>query len=79
MTTESPAPAGLSLCVVNVASFVDRLGAQSIALLCVPTNFVQHDQYVSCVAHTANDAVDQGLLTPKKKARFVKAAAQSNN
>jgi len=31
---------------------------------------------VSCVAHTANDAVDQGLLSPKQKARFVKEVAK---
>ncbi len=51
-------------------------GAQSIALACQRENFVQHGQYVSCVAHTANDAVDEGLMSPKEKARFVKEAAK---
>jgi len=51
-------------------------GPQFIALSCVRENFVQHGQYVSCVAHAANDAVSQGLLTPKEKARFVKQAAK---
>jgi hypothetical protein len=52
-------------------------GAQSIALACQPENFAQHGQYVSCVAHAANDAVDQGLITPKEKSRFIKEAAKS--
>ena len=52
-------------------------GAQFTALQCVRENFVQHGQYVSCVAHATNDAVSQGLMAPKEKARFVKEAAKS--
>ena len=52
-------------------------GAQSIARACRPENFAQHGQYVSCVAHAANDAVDRGLIAPKEKARFIKEAAKS--
>jgi hypothetical protein len=51
-------------------------GAQFIALTCQRENFVQHGRYVSCVAHAANDAVDEGLMSPKQKARFVKEAAK---
>ncbi|MGK0171490.1 MAG: hypothetical protein ACI9W2_003220 [Gammaproteobacteria bacterium] len=58
-------------------SFDGCTGSQFIALQCVQESFVQHGQYVSCVAHAANDAVEQGLLTPKEKARFVKEAAKS--
>jgi hypothetical protein len=46
-------------------------------MLCVSTDFIQHGQYVSCVAHAANDAVNQGLLTSKEKARFVREAAKA--
>ncbi len=56
--------------------FYGCTGAQSIALACDRDNFVQHGQYVSCVAHAASDAVDEGLLSPKQKARFVKEAAK---
>jgi hypothetical protein len=52
-------------------------GSQLIALQCARENFVQHGQYVSCVAHAANDAAAQGLITPKEKARFVTEAAKS--
>ena len=51
-------------------------GAQFIGLTCQRENFVQHGGYVSCVAHAANDAVDEGLLSPKEKARFVREAAK---
>ena len=52
-------------------------GAQSIAAACQAENFAQHGQYVSCVAHAANDAVQQGLVEPREKARFVREAAKS--
>ena len=51
--------------------------SQFIELQCVREDFVQLGQYVSCVAHTANDAVDQGLISPNEKSRFVKAATKS--
>jgi len=51
-------------------------GAQFIALQCAEEDFVQHGQFVSCVAHAANDAVDQELLSPNEKARFVTSAAK---
>jgi hypothetical protein len=52
-------------------------GGQYIALTCDPNNFINHGQFVSCVAHTANDLVDQGILTPQEKARFVNQAAKN--
>ena len=52
-------------------------GPQFIALICVATDFVQHGKYVSCVAHAANDAVDQGLITSQEMARIVREAAKS--
>jgi len=50
-------------------------GAQYIALHCDADNFVQHGQYVSCVAHATNDAWQQGLISAKQKAQFVREAA----
>lgn len=52
-------------------------GGQYIALTCDPNNFVNHGQYVSCVTHTANGLVNQGILTPQEKARFVNQAAKN--
>ena len=52
-------------------------GAQFIELTCDPANFPNHGRFVSCVAHIANDLVDQGILTPKEKARFVNQAAKN--
>ncbi len=52
-------------------------GAQYITLTCDASNFVNHGQYVSCVAHTANGLVNQGILTPQEKARFVNQAAKT--
>lgn len=52
-------------------------GAEYIALTCEADNFVNHGQYVSCVAHTASSLVDQGILTPQEKARFVNQAAKN--
>ncbi|MGQ0734382.1 MAG: thrombospondin type 3 repeat-containing protein [Acidobacteriota bacterium] len=50
-------------------------GAQFIARSCILSNFVQHGQYVSCVAEAANTAAAQGLIRPTDKARFVSDAA----
>ena len=69
----------LDLCPGSPSGLVDLdgcTGAQFIGLTCDRDNFVQHGQYVSCVAHAANDAVDEGLLSPKQKARFVREAAK---
>jgi hypothetical protein len=52
-------------------------GAQHIVLQCTQDNFVQHGQYVSCVAHAAKQAVEDGLISSKEKAGFVKQAAKS--
>jgi len=52
-------------------------GAQFIMLTCPPANFANHGKFVSCVAHTAKDLVDQGIITNKEKARFVNQAAKS--
>jgi hypothetical protein len=49
--------------------------AQFIARSCVVTSFVQHGQYVSCVADAANAAERQGLIRASDKARFVSDAA----
>ena len=51
-------------------------GPQFIALECVEENFVQHGQYVSCVAHAAKDAADQGLIEKNEKGKFVKNAVK---
>jgi hypothetical protein len=50
-------------------------GAQFITRTCLPANFVQHGQYVSCVAGAANAAESQGLIRVSDKARFVADAA----
>ncbi len=52
-------------------------GAQFIELTCDPANFPNHGQFVSCVAHTAKDLVDLGLISAKEKARFVNQAAKN--
>ncbi len=52
-------------------------GAQFIALSCQPENFAKHGHYVSCVAHAANQAVDDGLIRSNEKGKFVKEAANS--
>jgi len=64
--------------LIQPVDFDGCTGPQHIALLCDPENFVQHGQYVSCVAHAAGDAADAGLISNKQKARFVKEAARSN-
>lgn len=53
-------------------------GAQSIALACVASSFKNKGQYVSCVAHAAQAAVDQGLISKQEKSRFVTEAAKGN-
>lgn len=52
-------------------------GEVFIAQQCPSESFANHDDFVSCVAHAANDAVDQGLLTRKEKAQFVRQAAHN--
>lgn len=52
-------------------------GPQFIDLECgEPASFPNHGQFVSCVAHAANDAVAQGLISSQEKARFVRNAAR---
>ncbi len=51
-------------------------GAQFIELSCPAESFPNHGKFVSCVAHTAKDLVDIGLITNKEKARFVSQAAK---
>jgi hypothetical protein len=51
--------------------------AQFVARSCVADNFKNHGQYVSCVTHAANEAVDQGLIYAHEKSAFIKQAAQS--
>ncbi len=51
-------------------------GVQRIAQECEVSQFVQHGQYVSCVAHAANTAVSEGLMSQKDKHLFVKEAAK---
>jgi len=51
-------------------------GAQFIELQCPADSFPNHGRFVSCVAHTAKELVDIGLITKKEKARFVSQAAK---
>jgi hypothetical protein len=51
--------------------------AQFVAHSCVADNFKNHGQYVSCVSHAANEAVDQGLIYAHEKSVFIKQAAKS--
>ncbi|MGW8302294.1 MAG: thrombospondin type 3 repeat-containing protein, partial [Desulfobacterales bacterium] len=51
-------------------------GPQFIGLQCPRDNFVQHGQYVSCIAHAANEAVEQTLLLEHEKAVFIREAAK---
>ncbi len=51
-------------------------GAQRVALTCPPDSFVNHGQYVSCVAHAANAARDAGLIDETERARIVSQAAR---
>lgn len=52
-------------------------GSEFIALICVASDYVQHGKYVNCVAHAANGAVAEGLISPSEKARFVREAAKN--
>lgn len=52
-------------------------GKQLIAQSCNVNDFVQHGKYVSCIAHAANDAVSQGLISAKEKSQFVREAAKN--
>jgi hypothetical protein len=52
-------------------------GAQRIARLCDRAAFIQHGQYVSCVAHAANESAALGLVDPNDKSRYVKEAAKN--
>jgi len=47
-----------------------------VALRCPREDFDRHGHYVSCVAHTAQEAVREGLIRPAQKARFVREAAR---
>ena len=51
-------------------------GSQHIALHCVRDSFVKHGKYVSCVAHSANDLVDQEIISSNEKSVYVKEAAK---
>lgn len=69
------------LCPLSPYSLVDSsgcTGAQRIALNCPRDNFMQHGQYVSCVAQEANVAVALGLITHSEKSKFIKEAATGN-
>jgi hypothetical protein len=57
---------------------VDASGC-SINQLC-PCNspWRNHGEYVSCVAHTSNDFVAAGLITPAERDVIVSTAAQSS-
>lgn len=69
------------LCPLSPYSLVDSdgcTGPQRIARLCVRENFMQHGQYVACVAHEANTAAALGLISPSDKSKFVKDAARGN-
>jgi len=52
-------------------------GAQLIEISCDADAFENHGLYVSCVAHAAQEAVLQGLITPMEKAGFVTEAAHT--
>jgi hypothetical protein len=53
------------------------IGIQLIARLCRRDDFVRHGQYVNCVAHAANEAASNGLISTNEKSRFVREAARS--
>lgn len=48
---------------------------QYIDLNCVDTK--NHGQFVSCVAHRANELVDENVIAPTEKKTFIKAAAKA--
>lgn len=51
-------------------------GGQHIERLCRREDFVQHGQYVNCVAHEANTAVSLGLIPAHEKSQYVREAAR---
>lgn len=53
-------------------------GAQRIALSCIRKDFAKHGHYVRCVAHAANEAPEEGLISPQEKGRFVSQAARGD-
>jgi hypothetical protein len=53
-------------------------GAQRVAVSCRRESFVNHGQYVSCVAQAGTNAVSAGLLTAQQRAILVRDAAKSN-
>lgn len=63
---------------VPIDPVIGCTGAQRVALQCVRETFSNKGQYVSCVAHSANDAVADGLLTNKERARLVRDAARGH-
>lgn len=68
-------------CPLSPYSLVDAsgcTGAQRIAFNCPRDNFIQHGQYVSCVAQEANVAVALRLITNSEKSKFVREAASGN-
>ena len=58
-------------------------GGERIELTCPSDTtscdaYSNHGQFVSCVAHAANDAASRGLIAKNEKASFVRAAAKSS-
>lgn len=54
-------------------------GTQNVANLCAcDSDWKNHGQYVSCVAHAKNDQVNIGLLTQDEGTELLKAAAKSS-
>jgi hypothetical protein len=51
-------------------------GPQQVARTCPPDAFVNHGQYVSCVARAANTARDAGLIDDAERTRLVTQAAR---
>ncbi len=50
---------------------------QLVTLFCDPGDFQRHGRFVSCVAHTAVLAVEQGLIRASEKGAFVRDAART--
>lgn len=51
-------------------------GSQFIARQCIRVAFVQHGQYVKCVAHAASVAVANGTMPMDEKSSYVREAAR---
>ena len=56
---------------------VDATGC-SVPQICPCDGFTNHGQYVSCVADTANEFVDSGLITRSQRKSTLKLAAKSS-